>query len=124
MLGSNQNNDKKKDLSKIKCFPCHEFGHYATKCVHKKSNKKPFGGAGCEALASQFKLDFTLIACMTNTVMGSVWYLDLGASFHMTGCKEFFSSLEEKDLQMHIELGDDRQYSTIGIGNVTFKIFI
>lgn len=23
---------KKKDLSKIKCFHCLEFGHYATKC--------------------------------------------------------------------------------------------
>ena len=39
--------------------------------------------------------------------MGSVWYLDSGASFHMTGDKELFSDLEKKDLQMHIEMGDD-----------------
>lgn len=31
---------KKKDLSKIKCFHCHEFGHYATKYPHKKRRKK------------------------------------------------------------------------------------
>ena len=39
--------------------------------------------------------------------MGSVWYLDSGASFHMTGDKDLFSDLEEKDFQMHIEMGDD-----------------
>lgn len=52
---------KKKDLSKIECFHYHELGHYATKYPHKKANKKPSEGATCEALASQFELDFTLI---------------------------------------------------------------
>lgn len=50
-----------------------------------------------------------------------MWYIDLGASFHMTGNKEFFSSLEEKDMQFHIELGDDDKYMTKGVGTVSFK---
>jgi len=29
----------------------------------------------------------------------------------MTENKEIFSELEEKDLQIHIEMGDDRRYS-------------
>lgn len=37
---SNQNNGKKKELSKKKCFHNHEYGHYATKCPHKKSRKE------------------------------------------------------------------------------------
>ena len=53
--------------------------------------------------------------------MGLVWYLDSGASFHMTGDKELFSDLEEKDLQMHIEMGDDGRYSVTGIGTITFE---
>ena len=53
--------------------------------------------------------------------MGSVWYLDSGASFHTTRDKEFFSDLEEKDLQMHIEIGDDGRYSATEIGNITFE---
>ena len=53
--------------------------------------------------------------------MGSVWYLDSGASFHMTGDKELFSDLEEKDLQMHVEMGNDGRYSVIGIGTITFE---
>ena len=74
-----------------------------------------------EALASQFELDFSLIACLVSSAMGSVWYLDSGASFHMTGDKELFSDLEEKDLQMHIEMGDDGRYSATGIGTITFE---
>jgi hypothetical protein len=44
---------------------------------------------------------------MDSIALGSVWYLDSGASYHMTGDKESFSDLEEKDLGMHIEMGND-----------------
>ena len=57
---------------------------------------------------------------MVSSALGSGWYLDSGASFHMTGEKKLFSDLEEKELQMHIELGDDGQYSVIDIGTITF----
>ena len=96
-------------MSKVKFFHCHEHGHFATNCPHKKNNKKAIGSLAGEALASQFELDFSLIACMVSSALGSVWYLDSGTSFHMMGDKELFSDLEEKDLQMHIEMGDDGQ---------------
>ena len=44
-------------------------------------------------------------------MMGSVWYLDSGAPFHMIRDKELFSDLDEKDLQMHIEMGGDGKYN-------------
>lgn len=89
---------KKKDMSKVKCFHYHELGHFSTKYLLKKVSKKPSRGKIGEALASQFELDFTLIAYMVSSVMGSVWYLDNGASFHVAGNKDLFSNLEEKDL--------------------------
>ena len=81
---------KKPDLSKVKCFHCHEHGHYATNCPQKKKNKKVVGASVGEALASQFELEFSLIACMVSSALGSVWYLDSGASFHTMGDKEIF----------------------------------
>jgi hypothetical protein len=111
---------KKMDLSKVKCFYCHEHGHLATNCPQKKKNKKDVGAVTGEALASQFELDFSLIACMESSALGLVWYLDSGTSFHMMGDKEIFSDLEEKDLKMHIDMDDDGQYIVIGIGTITF----
>ena len=89
-------------MSKVKRFHCHKYGNYATNCPQNKKKKKVGGFAASEALASQFNLDFSLIACMVSSALGSVWYLDSGTSFHMTRDKELFSDLEEKDIQMHI----------------------
>ena len=91
----------------MQCFHCHEVGHYATNCPQKKSEKASSKGSDGEGLASYFELDFCLITCMVSSMVGYVWYLDSGASFHMTSDKNLFSTLEEKDLQMWIEMGDD-----------------
>eukprot|EP00253_Pinus_taeda_P002603 PITA_02603 len=112
---------KKQDMSKVKCFHCHQHGHYATYCLQKKKNKQVVGSAAGEALASQFELDFSLIACLVSSVMGSVWFLDSGASFHMMGDRDLFSDLEDKDLGVHIEMDDDGRYSVIGIGTISFE---
>ena len=54
-------------------------------------------------------------------MMGSVWFLDNGATFHMTGDKYLFTDLDEKDLGVHIEMGDDGRYSVTGIGTISFE---
>jgi len=79
-------------------------------CPQKKYKKGSLKGSNGEALASQFELDFSLITCMVSSMVGCVWYLDSGASFHMFDDKNIFNTLEEKDLQMQIEMVDDGKY--------------
>ena len=43
---------KKQDMAKVKCFHCHDHGHYATNCPKKKKNKQARRSADGEALAS------------------------------------------------------------------------
>jgi len=50
-----------------------------------------------------------------------MWYLDLGASFHIAGRREFFSDLEEKYVHIHIKLGDNERYNATEIGTITFQ---
>lgn len=66
---------KNKHMTKVKYIHYHELGHFATNCSLKKSS----GGKVGEALASQFELEFSLIAFMVSSMMRSVWYLDSGA---------------------------------------------
>eukprot|EP00253_Pinus_taeda_P007721 PITA_07721 len=113
---------KKKDMTKVKCFHFHKMGHFSTNFPPKKSKAKSSGGAAGEAFNCQFELEFSsLIACMVLSMLGSVWYLDSGASFHMTDDKELFNDLEEKYLHMHIKMGDNGKYSVTGLGSIDFQ---
>jgi len=78
-------------------------------------------GSEGESLASQFELDFTLFACMVSSIVGCGWFLDIRASFHMTGDKSLFSNLEGKDLQILIAMGNDEKYSVSGVVTVVFQ---
>ena len=53
--------------------------------------------------------------------MGSVWFLDSGASFHMTGDRDLFTDLDEKYLGVHIKMGNDGRYSATGIDTISFE---
>ena len=97
------------------------MGHYATNFPSKKSKKGSLKGSEGEALASQFKMDFTLITCMLSSMMGFGWFLDNGASFHMTGDKSLFSTLEEKDLKIRIEMGEDKIFSVSRVARFLFR---
>eukprot|EP00253_Pinus_taeda_P036303 PITA_36303 len=60
------------------------------------------------------KIDKSKVRCFNCHEVG------YGASFHMTDDKNLFSTLEEKDLKMHIEMGDDGKYHVLGEGIVVF----
>eukprot|EP00253_Pinus_taeda_P020501 PITA_20501 len=61
------------------------------------------------------------ILLMEGRRVTSIKYLDIGASFHMTRDKRLFSTLEEKDLKMCIDMGDDKRYNVLGVGTVVFQ---
>ena len=54
--------------------------------------------------------------CDGNT---SIWYLDNGASNHMTGKREFFSNLDES-IKGKVKFGDGSNVEIVGKGSITF----
>ena len=79
------------------------------------------GSVEVDEFSRNFDEEFCLIACMESTTGSSIWYIDSGASSHMTGQKRFFKDLQEGGTRIHFELGDDAQYQAQGVGTVSFQ---
>ena len=58
---------------------------------------------------------------LSATTTSSTWYIDRGASNHMTGDHDMFSHMSETDLEMEVVLGDDTVVSAVGHGTVPFE---
>jgi hypothetical protein len=56
----------------------------------------------------------------TIKIARSYWFLDNGASCHMTEERVLFTSLMEKESKVHVELGDDSRYAVNGERKITF----
>jgi hypothetical protein len=70
-----------------------------------------------------FEKDYSLFSFLsTSTTTRSAWFLDIGASRHMTEAREIFSSLMKSDADIHVQLGDDSKYAVKGEGKVTFYL--
>ena len=49
-----------------------------------------------------------------------MWYIDIGASSHMTGAREMFSELSQSEIDVEVVLGDDTVVRAVGRGTITF----
>jgi hypothetical protein len=66
---------------------------------------------------------FSMVSCLsTNIVPGVGWYVDDGASRHMTTNTSTLLRLEEQVIDMHVDLGDDGKYPVIGLGSISFRM--
>jgi hypothetical protein len=110
----------KKDMSKVKCFGCHKFGHYAGQCP-KKKKKQTTTSAAVEEFSTKFDKEFSLVVCLsTGTTHSDTWYIDSGASHHMTGVREHLTDLTQIG-DVEVVLGDDREVKAIGCGTISFQ---
>jgi hypothetical protein len=82
--GQKPKGEGKTDMRKVKRFACHKFGHYAGQCPNKKK-KQTTASAEVEEFSTKFDREFSLIVCLwSRTTTPDTWYIDSGASLHMT----------------------------------------
>jgi hypothetical protein len=112
----------KKDLSKVKCFPCHKTRHNASQCSEKMQQVATTVETQMDKFSMKFE-DFSLVSYLsTSTITRSALYLDNGASHHITEARKLLSSLTIKYSGSHVELGDDVEYTVEGEGTILFQL--
>jgi hypothetical protein len=118
--GQKPKGEGKKDMSKVKCFACHKFGHYAGQCPNKKK-KQTTASTEVEEFSTKFDKEFSLIVCLSSrTTTPDTWYIDSGASRHMTTVREHLTDLTQCG-DAEVVLGDDREVKVAGCGTVSFR---
>jgi hypothetical protein len=74
-----------------------------------------------EEFSTKFDKEFSLVACLsTRTTHLDMWYIDSGASCHMTGVREHLIDLTQIG-DVEVVLGDDRVVKAVGCGTVSFQ---
>ncbi|XP_020225135.1 uncharacterized protein LOC109807021 [Cajanus cajan] len=81
-----QGNDRRRDhdKSKIECFRCHKFGHYASECYTRLPNLKEKGESS--NFIEEKEVETLLMAVEdAKDSEAEIWYVDTGYSNHMSG---------------------------------------
>lgn len=114
-----------------RCFYCGKPGHQISECYKKQANErrnKQKRHQGCFAEEDEdhsYDLRLFTVDCALSATRGdddNTWYVDSGASSHMTGKKEYFEFLEESACGSKIYFGDDSGYEIKGCGDIPVKL--
>lgn len=114
-----------------RCFYCGKPGHQISECYKKQANErrnKQKRHQGCFAEEDEdhsYDLRLFTVDCALSATRGdddNIWYVDSGASSHMTGKKEYFEFLEESACGSKIYFGDDSGYGIKGCGDIPVKL--
>lgn len=112
--------------SPIICHYCGIPGHKAPDCRKKKRDLGAPSRDRPRSLSNNFVQDapLHLFSAITSgtSINSPLWYLDSGASQHMTPCKSFLQDYQELPTSRTIILGDDYSHSAEGFGSALIQI--
>lgn len=111
--GTSRRNDScninKKDMSSIKCFRCKQIGHFQNECPKRAENNS---GNYSNAFNAVF---------LSGEFKKTDWYVDSGASAHLTSNEELLRNKNDKLIVKEIMIADQRKIPVICSGIVELK---
>ena len=99
--------EQKKNLSKVRCFACNEYEHYAGQCPHKKKNKEKrdeqvAAAKEVDEFTNRFEREFSLASfvhghesCQPEVQVDERWLVDCKHCSHTTVMREAFIFLQD-----------------------------
>lgn len=127
---NNNSHWRGRDKSHIKCFNCEKHGHYASECPNPKQNEEKVNLTQTQEEEAALLLtvwgeesdDWVLlnedkVFPVSKENEEDTWYLDNGASNHMTGVREYFAELDENVTGL-VRFGDGSRVQIKGKGTI------
>lgn len=102
----------RKDRGQIKCYGCGQFGHFKNKCTNvSQADKKPSG--------SKMKTTNAFSAVfLTGTYSKDDWYVDSGASVHLTVNQDWVKNKVQDGIQHEIMVANQTKVTAACKGDV------
>ncbi|XP_013632784.1 uncharacterized protein LOC106416961 [Brassica napus] len=118
------------DMSKITCFRCDKNGHFAADCPDRLLKLQETYENKADEMHEADKLLMHEVVYLneknirpkefkTNIDGNRLWYLDNGASNHMTGNRKYFNTIDET-ITGKVRFGDDSRIDIKGKGSILF----
>lgn len=110
---------KIKDLKDVKCYGCQEMGHFRSRCPKSKSkyvkeNKNVF-----RHQSNAFSAVF-----LSGSFSKNDWYVDSGASVHLTANKDWLSEISTKTNMKEIMVANQTKVQVTCSGNVQLETVV
>ena len=122
-----QNQRKFSKPKGFKCFYCHKKGHFAKDCYKKKAdaNKQGQELANKADCIENKNTEYSEIALTVNdnSALCKEWWIDSGASRHMTPKKNSLVNFKKFEAPSQVKLADNSILNSYGKGDVYLTVY-
>ncbi|GKC43195.1 zinc finger, CCHC-type containing protein [Tanacetum coccineum] len=126
--GNSNKSKGKRDLSNIKCFKCNKFGHFRKDCRVTSTTQEQSNLILEDDEPSLLMTTHEEVLLNEGQIQpgkyasgdASMWYLDNGASNHMTGVKSHFKDIDES-VSGRVRFGDGSYVQIKGKGSILLE---
>lgn len=105
----------------VRCYNCGKFGHISRNCDKDQTSKKE---KDKQELTSTGKFkDKSMLCCFSSRMdFKNNWYLDSGATSHISSCKSSFKNYRPDDQGRFIIVANNNRMAIEGVGDISITL--